>query len=297
MTEWNSWTGKVLDIDLTSENISKVSSDKYFPKFLGGRGLEAKVLWDDVPEGTKAFDPENRIIFAPSTLTGTNSPNNGRWNIGSLSPSHPNEYPSSSAIGGHWGAELKFAGYDGVIVHGKASRPVYILIRDELIEIRSASNYWGLDAIEGQKRLADDISKEGPVPDMSEKPIAGRYFANKIRTVIIGAAGENVCRIACVIHDSGDAAGQEVGKPVAQAREHSALGLDANALLLYLFARCEITSAWRETRPPGCSAPCPPAFGLLLDLRRTPRRPDLSVAWFVRVQRRPFAAAGLGCLS
>lgn len=208
MTEWNSWTGKVLDVDLTSETISKVSSDKYFPNFLGGRGLEAKVIWDDVPEGTKAFDPENRIIFAPSTLTGTNSPNNGRWNIGSLSPSHPDEYPSSSAIGGHWGAELKFAGYDGVIVHGKASRPVYILIRDELVEIRSATSYWGLDAMEGQKRLAEDISKEGSVPDMTEKPIAGRYLANKIRTVIIGAAGENVSRIACIIHDSGDAAGQ-----------------------------------------------------------------------------------------
>ncbi|MFC1755259.1 aldehyde ferredoxin oxidoreductase N-terminal domain-containing protein [Thermoproteota archaeon] len=208
MTEWNSWTGKVLDIDLTSETISKVSSDKYFPNFLGGRGLEAKVLWDDLPEDTKAFDPENRIVFAPSTLTGTNSPNNGRWNIGSLSPSHPDEYVSSSAIGGHWGAELKFAGYDGVIVHGKASRPVYILIRDELVEIRSATSYWGLDAMEGQKRLADDISREGPVPDMSEKPIAGRYLANKIRTVIIGAAGENVSRIACIIHDSGDAAGQ-----------------------------------------------------------------------------------------
>ena len=208
MVDWHSWVGKVLDVDLTSEKITKIPSDKYFPKFLGGRGLEAKVLWDDVPIGTKALDPENRLIFAPSSLTGTNSPMNGRWNVGALAPSHPNEYPSSSAIGGHWGAELKFAGYDGVIVHGKASQPVYLLIRDESVEIRSASNYWGLNAIEGQKRLAADIAKEGSFPDMSEKPEAGRYDAINIRTVMIGAAGENSSRIACILHDSGDAAGQ-----------------------------------------------------------------------------------------
>jgi|TARA_B100001964_G_scaffold87824_1_gene98889 aldehyde:ferredoxin oxidoreductase len=208
LADWYSWVGKVLDVDLTSEKITKIPSDRYFPNFLGGRGLEAKVIWDDVPEGTKALDPENRLIFAPSSLTGTNSPMNGRWNIGALAPSHPDEYPSSSAIGGHWGAELKFAGYDGVIVHGKASRPVYLLIRDEEVEIRSASNYWGLDAIEGQKKLAADIAAERSFPDMAEKPEAGRYNPINIRTVMIGPAGENSSRIACIMHDSGDSAGQ-----------------------------------------------------------------------------------------
>jgi aldehyde:ferredoxin oxidoreductase len=208
LTDWYSWVGQVLDIDLTSESITRIPSDKYFPKFLGGRGLEAKVIWDDVPDGTKALDPENRIIFAPSALTGTNSPLNGRWNIGALSPSHPNEYPSSSAIGGHWGAELKFAGYDGVIVHGEASRPVYILIRNESVEIRSASNYWGMRAMEAQKRIAEDIANEGAVPNLQEKPQAGRNLWQHVRSVIIGPAGENRSRTACIIHDSGDAAGQ-----------------------------------------------------------------------------------------
>jgi len=197
-----------LDIDLTSEKITEIPSNKYFPKFLGGRGLHAKVIWDDVPEGTGALDPENRLVFSASTLTGTISPMNGRWNIGALSPQHPKEYPTHSGIGGHWAAELKFAGFDGVIVHGKASRPVYLLIRDGEVEIRSASHLWGMDAIETQKRLAEDISKEGPLPDMSEKPEAGRYLPIHIRTVAIGPAGENSSRIACVLHDSGDAAGQ-----------------------------------------------------------------------------------------
>ncbi len=208
MGEWYSWVGQVLDIDLTSEKITKKPSEKYFPNFLGGRGLEAKVLWDDVPEGTKAFDPENRIIFAPSTLTGTSSPLNGRWNIGSLAPQHPKEYSTHSAIGGHWGAELKFAGYDGVVVHGKASRPVYILIRNEVVEIRNASHLWGMSAIESQKRLAEEVAKEGVTVDKSERPEAGRYLPITLRTVAIGPAGENMSRIACILHDSGDAAGQ-----------------------------------------------------------------------------------------
>jgi len=208
MTDWYSWVGHVLDVDLTSEKITKVSSEKYFPKFLGGRGLQAKVIWDDVPEGTKALDPENRLVFSTSTLTGTSSPMNGRFNIGSLSPSHPNEYYSHSAIGGHWAAELKFAGYDGVIVHGKASRPVYILIRDEEVEIRSANHLWGLDSFEAQKRIAEEVANEGPSPDMSEIAEAGRYLPKHVRTVTIGRAGENQSRIACIMHDSGDAAGQ-----------------------------------------------------------------------------------------
>jgi aldehyde:ferredoxin oxidoreductase len=208
LAEWYSWVGQVLDIDLTSEKITKIPSNKYFPKFLGGRGLESAVIWEDVPEGTSALDPENRIIFAPSTLTGTNSPMNGRWNIGSLAPQHPKEYPTFSAIGGHWGAELKFAGYDGIIVHGKAKNHSYILVRDEDVSIESASKYWGMDAIETQKRLAEDIANEGPVPDMSEKPEAGRYLPIHVRSVAIGRAGETSSRTACILHDSGDAAGQ-----------------------------------------------------------------------------------------
>ncbi|MFQ6134606.1 MAG: aldehyde ferredoxin oxidoreductase N-terminal domain-containing protein, partial [Nitrososphaerales archaeon] len=228
------WVGKILKVDLTSEKITEVPSTDYFPKFLGGRGFIAKVIWDEVPAGTKAFDPENRLVFAPSALTGTNSPLNGRWNIGSLAPQHPKEYPSHSGIGGHWAAELKFAGYDGIIVYGRASKPVYILIRDEDVEIRNASHLWGMSAIESQKRIAEEIAKEGRIapdiaapkqpggydprmvrskeeillPDMSEWRQAGRYDPRLIRSVVIGPAGENSSRIASILHDSGDAAGQ-----------------------------------------------------------------------------------------
>ncbi len=202
------WKGKVLRVDLTAEKTSTEPTTKYAPKFIGGRGFIAKVLWDEVPKDTKALDPENRLVFATGPLTGTNTPTNGRWRVGALSPQNPDEYPSHSGVGGHWGAELKFAGYDAVIIHGAAKRPVYVLIVDDHVEIRSASNLWGVDAITAQKKLMEDLSKENVVYNNEEKPQAGRYDARLIRTVVIGPAGENKSRIACILHDSGDAAGQ-----------------------------------------------------------------------------------------
>ncbi|MCL4437044.1 MAG: hypothetical protein M1503_06440 [Thaumarchaeota archaeon] len=223
-----SWTGKILRIDLTSQKITEVSSSQYFPKFIGGRGLIAKVIWDEVPVDARAFDPENRLIFAPGALAGTNSPSSGRWRIGSLAPQHPKEYPSHSGIGGHWAPELKFAGYDGVIVHGKASKPVYILIRDEEVEIRSAGNLWGMEALEVQKRIQQELTNDGGnasggagsnprfrtagkdvnLPDTKEWRYAARYDPRHVRCVAIGPAGEKLSRVATIMHDSGDAAGQ-----------------------------------------------------------------------------------------
>ena len=227
------WVGKVLSIDLTSEKITEIPSSNYFPKYLGGRGLVSKILWDDVPSDTKALDPENRLIFAPGALTGTISPTNGRSVVGALAPQHPKEFPSFSNMGGHWGSELKFAGYDGLVISGKASKPVYILIRDKEIEIRNARFLWGKDAILTQKMIQNDLAKEGKaapdinnwingdydprqvrserdihIPNMGEKSQAGRYDPKRIRSIVIGPAGEKLSRIAILLHDSGDAAGQ-----------------------------------------------------------------------------------------
>src|SRR3990172_3093388 len=201
------WKGKVLRVDLTSDKITTEPTTNYAPKFIGGRGFIAKVLWDEVPAEVKAFDPENRIVFATGPLTGTNTPTNGRWRIGSLAPQYPKEYPSHSGIGGHWGAELKFAGYDAVIVQGKAKKPSYVFIYDDQVEIRSASKIWGADAIKSQKMIQEDLANDNALTG-SEKPQAGRYNPQLVRTVLIGPAGENQTRVSSILHDSGDAAGQ-----------------------------------------------------------------------------------------
>ena len=269
-----SYAGKVLDIDLTSEKITKIPSERYFPKFIGGRGLIAKVLWDDVPNGTKAFDPDNRLVLAPGALTGTNSPTNGRAALGALSPQNPNEYPSYSGIGGHWAAEMKFAGYDGLIVHGKASRPVYILIRDEEVEIREARFLWGQDAIISQKMLHDALAKEGKqapdagtlvnennynaeefrskidvhIPNMEELSQGGRYDPKRFRCIAIGPAGENLSRIAIILHDSGDAAGQGGFGGVMGSKNLKAIALRGTHKIFVAKPKEMVENAYRVRR-------------------------------------------------
>ncbi len=204
------WKRKVIRADLSKETITVETADKY-TKYIGGRGLIAKVMWDEVPAGTKAFDPENRLVFAAGPLTGTNSPMNGRWSVGSLAPQNPNEYPSHSSVGGHWGAELKFAGYDAIIVQGAAKKPVNILVIDDHLEIRNAGSLWGMDAVQAEKKIIDDLAKEQAVPNYAnsqEKPQANKYDTKRVRSVVIGAAGENKSRIATILHDVGHQAGQ-----------------------------------------------------------------------------------------
>ena len=113
---------RVLRVDLSTGSITKEDTLKY-KDYLGGSGLGFKVLWDEVPPGTKAWDPANRIIFGVGPLTGTGAPLSGRTTIISLWPNHPDELPGSGHMGGHWGPELKYAGYDAIIIQGKAARP------------------------------------------------------------------------------------------------------------------------------------------------------------------------------
>ncbi len=185
------WKGKILRIDLTDERIDEVDSVEYARKFIGGRGLAARIAWEEIPFGIDAFDPENRIIIMTGPLTGTLSPTSaGRITFSGIAPqAYPKPHYTRSSMGGYWGAELKYAGYDGLIIKGKASDPVYLWINDDEVEFRSARKLWGLDTFETQKRLMKEHG-EGS------------------QTICIGPAGENLVRIAAVHHGIESAAGQ-----------------------------------------------------------------------------------------
>ncbi len=184
------WVGKILRVDLTNRKISEISTFDYVPKFLGGRGLGAKICWDEVPPEVGAFDPENRLIFATGPLQGTLAPSSGRFMVlGKAPQTAPTESFTRSGIGGHIAPELKWAGYDGLIVQGKASKPVYLWITDGKAEILDATRLWGLDTYRTQQMI---WKLHGP----------------KTRVMVIGKAGENRSRIACILTDSGDASGQ-----------------------------------------------------------------------------------------
>ena len=142
MATLGGYTGKILRVDLSTGKITSEDTMKY-KDFLGGTGLAYKVLWDEVKPTTKAWDPENRIIFGVGPMTGSGSPLSGRVSITSLWPVHPQELPGTGHMGGHWGAELKYAGWDSVIVQGKADKPVWLYINDDQVELRDATQMWG----------------------------------------------------------------------------------------------------------------------------------------------------------
>jgi aldehyde:ferredoxin oxidoreductase len=184
------WVGKILRVDLTSRKISEISTFDYVPKFLGGRGLGAKICWDEVPPEVGAFDPENRLIFATGPLQGTLAPTSGRFMVLGKSPqTAPRESFCRSGVGGHFAPELKWAGYDALIIQGKASKPVYLWITEGKAEILDATRLWGLDTYQTQQMI-------------------WKLHGNKTRVMVIGRAGENRSRIACILTDSGDASGQ-----------------------------------------------------------------------------------------
>ena len=126
------WIGQILHIDLSTGVSSTLPTLPYAEQYLGGRGLAARLAWDMLPPGIRAFDPANVIFIFPGCLIGTPAPSAGRVTICSLSPQgYPDEWYTRSNLGGQWGPELKFAGYDGLVVTGRAPEPVYIQIEDD----------------------------------------------------------------------------------------------------------------------------------------------------------------------
>lgn len=133
--------GYVLEVDLSTEKIDRYHLDSGIIRdFLGGVGVVARIYWDKVPPDIKVFDEENVLIFATGPLTASGAPGTGRAIVVGNSPqSHPERYTVSS-FGGEWGAELRLAGYDILVIRCKAKKPVYLWIKDEEVEIRDASH-------------------------------------------------------------------------------------------------------------------------------------------------------------
>ena len=183
------WAGKILRVDLSTGDLSDEDTMKY-AKFIGGRGINAKIAWDEIPPEADAFDPENRLMVMTGPLNGTTTAGVGRIEFGGLTPqTYPKTRYSRSSMGGHWGSMLKYAGYDGVVVYGKSEKPVYIWVADGKAEIRDAGNLWGLDTYITQKMIMDELGEDAVA-------------------VTIGQAGEHLSRIAIVANETENAAGQ-----------------------------------------------------------------------------------------
>lgn len=173
------WTGQGLRINLTTGEITKVPTQK---DWIGGTALGYKIFWDEVPPKTQAFDEANKIVIAPGPLTGTGAVCSGRTSVTTM---YPTTYPiheiGSAHLGGDLGAKMKYAGYDFIIIEGKAKEPVYVYVNNDDVQIRKANHIWG----EGTRRAAALINQE-------TSPSAS--------VTVIGPAGENLLPMSVIIN-------------------------------------------------------------------------------------------------
>lgn len=139
------WKGKILRINLNSKKISKEElPGEWMLKYIGGRGINDIILYNEVGPNIDPFSRKNKLIFSVGPLEGTPI---GMGKV-SIQTKHPNRFIGEGGSGGHWGSAIKFAGYDVLIIEDKAESPVYILINDDHVEIRDARNLWGLSTRE-----------------------------------------------------------------------------------------------------------------------------------------------------
>lgn len=179
--------GKLLRVDLTRGRLNVEPTARYADRFVGGRGINAWILFNELEPAVKALDPENMILFGVGPLVGTLSPFGSRVSIDTK-----NAFTGgvgSANCGGHFGAEMKYAGFDTVVVTGRAEEPVYLWLNEGEAELRDADGVWGKTTWE------------------MERVIRAEHNDDYVRVIGIGPAGENLVKHACVIADRAKAAG------------------------------------------------------------------------------------------
>lgn len=182
------WTGKFLHVNLSKR---KAVADAYEASvarcFLGGRGFAAKILWDELKHGIDPFSPENKLVFAAGPLTGFSLPSSGKLVVASKSPL-TGGYGDGN-IGTLAAVQMRRAGYDAVIVEGRAKKPMFLVVRDESTEFLDAEDLWDLNSFETERRLSSIYGRNAGI-------------------LCIGQAGENLVRYATIVSQEGRSGGR-----------------------------------------------------------------------------------------
>jgi aldehyde:ferredoxin oxidoreductase len=183
------YTGKILRVDLTNREIEVEEPDElFYRQYLGGSSLIAYYLLKEVPAEVDPLDADNLLIFAGGPITGVPVAGSGRSAVGGKSPLTGGY--GEADVGGFFGAELRRAGYDAVVVKGKADSPVYLWLHDGEAEIRAADHLWGMTTGDCQSAVQEELGEKSA------------------RFALIGPAGEKLVRFACIINDLKHAAGR-----------------------------------------------------------------------------------------
>jgi aldehyde:ferredoxin oxidoreductase len=250
------WKGQTLIVDLTAGEVRTRDTEALSSEWIGGRMLANRIAWEEIPAACGAYDPENRVMVATGPMTGTLAPTTGRTVMASVSPrTYPSPWYTHSTLGGWFGPGLKYAGFDAIVVSGKADRPVYVDIHDGGATLEDASHLWGIGARETQLRLRAQHGDEAEV-------------------MCIGPAGENLVRLATVQHAEENAAAHSGFGAVWGSKRLKAIVVrgsggvqiaDGEGLIAEVLAfgkhkithgYASITDEERRTLRPSCSQAC-----------------------------------------
>ena len=186
------WAGTILRVDLGSGTIERHLMDEHLCKnFVGGRGISAKLLFDEVGPEIEPLSPYNKLIFSCGPLSGTSAPSPARFHVTGKSPL--TGIMGNSNAGGYFGPAMKRAGFDHLVIQGKAQEPVYLWINDNNIEIKSARHLWGKNIREAEAQIKEELGDR------------------RVRVAAIGQAGENLVSIANIIHEERSASRTGMG--------------------------------------------------------------------------------------
>jgi aldehyde:ferredoxin oxidoreductase len=201
-----SWHGRVLRVDLSAGTTRvEALNERWAEQYLGARGLATRYLYDEVDPRTDPLAPEMPLIFATGPLTGTRASTGGRWTV--VTKGALTDAIACSNSGGKFGAELKYAGYDLVIITGRSERPVYLSIVDDEVQLIDASPWWGRTVWE------------------TEEGIKKSHSDPQVKVASIGVAGEAGVRYACIVNDLHRAAGRSGVGAVMGAKHLKAIAV------------------------------------------------------------------------
>ena len=245
------YAGKILRINLTD----KTSKEEKLPleiatNFIGGAGLGIKYLFDEVKPGTDALGPENKLIFAPGPFTGTSIPCASRMAVTGKSPL--TGAVGVALTGGYFPAELKFAGWDAIIIEGKAEKPTWISVKDGAVRFHDAAGIWGTMTFDCQQMIKDNLKDQNT------------------RVICIGPAGERLSKIACIINER-RAVGRKGLGAVMGSKNLKAIAVRGTGTVQitsdekYKTARSEMLKAMKES-PVLYSAFSPAGTPMVVDL-------------------------------
>jgi len=175
---YDGWTGKILWVELGLQKTTVQPIHPYAQTFIGGRGINTKLIFDTAGPTLSPFDPENLLCIGTGPLVATPAPSSARATISALSPRGLLDY---AGIGGFIGAEIKFAGYDHIVIQGRAEQPLYLYITNDAIQFKDARKLWGQDPWQTQQLIREEMQDRD------------------IQSLAIGVAGENQVHFACIM--------------------------------------------------------------------------------------------------